>query len=154
MRKHLEIGRAERSGDRIARSLDHRIARCASALLLIAIACSGNKASGVDPQTDSSSTAPVTIQVTNNHGYPVEISVAGQGISYRLGTVLPGGNSKFELRAGTVGHGPIDLIARGRPGEQPYRAGGLMLNPGDIVDFDIATHMLNSMATVRPRRDS
>jgi len=29
-----------------------------------------------------------------------------------------------------------------------------MLNPGDIVDFDIATHMLNSMATVRPRRDS
>jgi hypothetical protein len=25
----------------------------------------------------------------------------------------------------------------------------MMLNPGDIVDFDIATHMLNSMAMIR-----
>jgi hypothetical protein len=123
-------------------------------LVLLTLGCANKQTGAVDPDADSASTAPVTIHVTNNHGYPVEISVAGQGISYRLGTVLPGGNSKFELRAGTVGHGPIDLIARGRPGEQPYRAGGLMLNPGDIVDFDIATHMLNSMATVRPRRDS
>jgi hypothetical protein len=85
-------------------------------------------------------------------GTPVEIYAAGQGTSYRIGTVLPVQAGKFNLRPGMIGHGPIELIARGSPRAQPARSGGMMLNPGDIIDFDVSPQMLNSMANIRPRR--
>jgi hypothetical protein len=120
-------------------------------LLLLVAGCNTGRTAGVDPVADDPH-APVQIHVTNNHGYPVEIYAAGQGTSYRIGTVLPGQAGKFNLRPGMIGHGPIELIARGSPGAQPARSGGMMLNPGDIIDFDVSPQMLNSMANIRPRR--
>ena len=122
--------------------------RLSGVFMLLVSACSTGRSGGVDPMAEDPN-APVRIYVTNNHGYPVEIYAAGQGTSYRVGTVLPGQAEKFSLRPGMIGHGPVELIARGSPGAQPARSRGMMLNPGDIVDFDIATHMLNSMATIR-----
>ena len=117
-------------------------------LVLLVASCSSGRTAGVNPVMDSN--GPVRINVTNNHGYPVEIYAAGQGTSYRIGTVLPGQSAKFRLRPGLIGHGPVELIARGAPGARPARSGGLMLSAGDVIDFDIATHMLNSMATIKP----
>ena len=92
---------------------------------------------------------PVQLYVSNNHGFPVEIFALSSQMSYKMGNVLPGQVGRFTLRSGMVGYGPVEFVARGGRGEQPARSGTLMLRPGDKVDFDISTHMLNSMATIR-----
>jgi len=117
-------------------------------LLFLVAGCNAGRTSGVDPVADDSRAA-VRINVSNNHGYPVEVYAAGQGTSYRLGTVLPGQAARFTLRPGMIGHGPVELIAQGAPGSRPARSGGLMLSAGDVIDFDVAAQMLNSMATIR-----
>jgi len=122
--------------------------RLSGLFLLLVSACSTGTAGRVDPVAEGPE-SPVRVLVTNNHGYPVEIYAAGQGTNYRMGTVLPGQATKFSLRPGMIGHGPIELIARGAPGSRPAKSGGMMLSPGDQVDFDIAAQMLNSIATIR-----
>ena len=117
-------------------------------LLLLAASCSQAGPGEADPVV-AEANRPVRVHVSNNHGYPVEIFALASGTSYKMGNVLPGQVGKFTLRPGMVGHGPVEFVARGGRGEQPARSGTLMLSPGDTVDFDISTHMLNSMATIR-----
>jgi hypothetical protein len=83
---------------------DGRMRRLSGVFMLLVSACSTGRSGGVDPMAEDPN-APVRIYVTNNHGYPVEIYAAGQGTSYRVGTVLPGQATKFRLRPGMIGHG-------------------------------------------------
>lgn len=117
-------------------------------LLILAAGCSHAVPEGADPVA-AESTRPVQVYVTNNHGYPIEVFALSAQTSYKMGNVLPGQVGRFTLRRGMVGYGPVEFVARGGRGEQPARSGTLMLSPGDRVDFDIATQMLNSMATIR-----
>jgi hypothetical protein len=71
-------------------------------------------------------------------------------MSYRIGTVLPGFSSRFALRPIMTASGPVELLARSGNGSPMVRSGRLLLTPGDVVDFRIATHVLTSDATVRP----
>jgi len=117
-------------------------------LLLLAAGC-GHAAPGEADPVAAEANRPVQVHVSNNHGYPVEVFALYSQASYKMGNVLPGQVGRFTLRPGIVGHGPVEIVARGGRGEQPARSGTWMLSPGDTLDFDISTHMLNSMATIR-----
>jgi hypothetical protein len=117
-------------------------------LLILGSGCSHAPPRAADPVV-AEANRPVQVHVSNNHGYPVEIFALASQTSYKMGNVLPGQVGKFTLRPGMVGHGPVEIVARGGRGEQPARSGTWMLNPGDTLDFDISNHMLNSMATIR-----
>lgn len=105
--------------------------------------------------TSGEGTAPsagraVVVNVTNNYNGPVEIYASGSGTSYRMGTVLPGLASQFVLRQAMVASGPVELLAYAGGGAQVVRSDRLLLGPGAVVNFEIATQLMLSTATVRP----
>jgi hypothetical protein len=79
----------------------------------------------------------------------MEVYAAGSGTSYRMGTVYPGLASRFVVRPGMITNGPVEFLARSGNGGPLFRSGRLLLTPGAIVDFELANHPLNSIATVR-----
>lgn len=91
---------------------------------------------------------PVHVTVTNRYTLPVDVFAVSAGTSYRMGTVSPGMSSTFALRQGMLEHGTVEFIAQPAGGESPVRSGQLLLAPGDLVEFEIATHLLNSTAIV------
>jgi len=94
---------------------------------------------------------PVELFVVNHYIMPVEVYASGSGTSYRMGIVLPGLESRFVLRQALIVSGrTVEFHAYPADGARAVRSGDLLLVPGDIVDFEIATHLLNSTAVIRP----
>lgn len=104
--------------------------------------------SGGDP---GPANRPVVVNVTNSYGLPVEVYAVGAGTSYRMGTVSPGIASRFVLRQAMLAtSGVVEFVAQPAGTERPVRSGGILLRYGDVVDFEVTTHLLASYATVRP----
>lgn len=115
-----------------------------AALLLAGSACAHRRGTAADQPADT----PVHVNVINHYTLPVDVFCVGAGTSYRLGTVSPGIASHFVLRQSMIGNGPVEFVAQPAGTEPPVRSGQLLLAPGDVVDFEIASHLLNSTATV------
>jgi hypothetical protein len=78
----------------------------------------------------------------------VEVSVTGNGIEHRLGTVHPGMTSRFVVPQFMIGNGMVEFVAAPGGGVDPIHSGELLIAPGDVVEFEIATHLRNSTARV------
>jgi hypothetical protein len=113
-------------------------------LLLAGVSCAHRRPDGDTRPLDS----PVHVNVINHYPLPVDVLAVGAGITYRMGTVHPGIASHFVLRQSMIGNGPVEFVAQPAGTESPVRSGQLLLAPGDVVDFEIAEHLLNSTATV------
>ena len=96
----------------------------------------------------------VHLNVTNRSNAPMEIYAAGRGTTYRIGTVLPGLISHFIVRPTLVVNGPVEFEARLDNRSAWIRSGEFLLAPGNVVDFELATNLALSVATVRPTRTS
>ncbi len=93
----------------------------------------------------------VVVFVTNNYEMPMQVYAASSSTVYRLGTVSPGIGSRFVLRQSLLATGgPIEFLAGATGGGYQVRSGTLLLQAGDTVDFEIATNLVGSRATVRP----
>ena len=117
-------------------------------LVVLGAACAHGGAAGNTSETEPAG-REIRLNVTNRYALPVDVYAVAAGTSYRMGTVSPGIGSHFVLRAGMVGLGPVEFVAHPAGGEPPVRSGRLVLAPGDVVDFEIAAHLINSTATVR-----
>lgn len=122
-----------------------------AASLVTAAAC----ALGPRPTTSRADTGPmegpVVVNVTNYYGLPVEVYAVGAGTSYRMGTVYPGIAGRFVLREAMLATGGVvAFVAQPAGTERPVRSGGILLKHGDVVDFEVTTHLLGSDVTVRP----
>ena len=114
-------------------------------LLLTAAACSRRQAN-----TDSTQPrAAIRVFVTNNWELSMEVYVRGSGANHRLGLVAPGASREFILPMALVGNGPIQFLAQTSGDNRTVTTTELVLGPGDIVDFEITTQLLDSRATVR-----
>jgi hypothetical protein len=105
----------------------------------------GRRANDIAP-----SDAVTRLVVTNNYGFPLSVYAIGAGTTQRMGTVLPGIDASFRLPPGMVVNGPVEFVVLPGAGHAEVRSGRLLLTPGDVVDFSIGVHLLDSMATVRP----
>jgi hypothetical protein len=92
---------------------------------------------------------PVHVHVVNNFALQVDVYAVAGGTSYLMGTVSPGIDSRFVLREAVLALGPVELVARPRGGEPPFRSGRLLLSPGDEVDLEITSTLINSTVNVR-----
>ncbi len=117
--------------------------------VLTASACAYGTGTARDTWRAEEPAGAVQLNVTNHSGSPMEIYVTGTGTSYRIGTVFPGLTSNFVLRPGMAVNAPVEFMARSN-GPSVVRSGRFMLVPGDVVDFELATTPVNSVATVRP----
>lgn len=94
---------------------------------------------------------PVVVRVTNNYALPVEVTVYGRGTSFRLGVVYPGFVERLVIPQSILASGgTVEIVARATDRERRVTSGALLLMGGEVVDFDIATHLLGSNAVVRP----
>lgn len=109
-------------------------------LLLTASACARSGGSD-EPQP---SEGRVYVRVSNRHALPMEVYATASGINHRMGTVNPGMNSQFFLPQNLVGSGAVRFEARPSGGGQPFRSGDLLLAPGSIVEFNIASQLFSS----------
>jgi hypothetical protein len=121
-----------------------------AALALASSACAYGLGSADDAVRLSSPDHAVQIHVTNHSGSPMEIHAVGSGTFYGVGTVHPGLTRWFEVRPGMTVNGPVEFVAQAA-GVPTVRSGPILLRPGDVVDFDLGTHHVNSTAVVRPR---
>jgi hypothetical protein len=119
-------------------------------VLLTGPACAHRGGAAEDTSAAPRDDEPVVLNVINRFGIAVDIHAIGSGTSYRMGTVHPGMSARFVLRPSMVGVGPVEFLAQPINNDPPARSGRLLLRRGAIVDFEIATHLHGSTATVRP----
>jgi hypothetical protein len=109
--------------------------------------CSRPQAGDPSPVADR---APSYVEVVNHFALSVEIFVSGGGSVQRLGTVHPGMNGHFTLPR-TFGNGTsVEFRADPGPGHTMYRSAQMLIQPGAIVDFEVASVLFNSTAVIRP----
>jgi hypothetical protein len=80
----------------------------------------------------------------------MEVYAFASGISQRLGTVHPGMSGRFTIPQNLIGNGSVRFEARPSGGGQPFRSGEILLEPGAVVDMEIAAQLFNSTVTRRP----
>ncbi|HYF40766.1 MAG TPA: hypothetical protein VD930_13810, partial [Gemmatimonadales bacterium] len=91
----------------------------------------------------------VELEVTNGNALPMQVYASGSGITHRVGTVHPGMEAHFVIPQNLVGGGSVQFEARPSGGGQPFRSGEIMLEPGTLVQFEIAAQLFNSTVTRR-----
>jgi len=129
---------------------DYRSSILTAGLLLAASACSYGTGTASDRWRAEEPAGAVQLNVINHSGGPMEIYVVRSGTSYRIGTVLPGLSSHFVVPPAMIVNGPVGFVARSSGRDPVYRSGQFLLAPGNVVDFELATTPVNSVATVRP----
>jgi hypothetical protein len=130
-----------------------RASRGSALLIGMALLMSTGCGAGMETATAAGRAArpegAVYVNVTNFSGGPMDIYAAGTGTSYRVGTVLPGLSSRFEVRPTMTVNGAVELIARSGQ-RQFFRSGPVLLRPGSVVDFRIDESPVLTTATIRP----
>jgi hypothetical protein len=119
------------------------------ALLLTATACAHSGGGEAKPEIRETG-IPAYVEVRNQHALPMEVYAFASGITQRLGTVHPGMSGRFTIPQNLIGNGSVRFEARPSGGGQPFRSGETLLEPGSVVDFEIAAQLFNSTVTRRP----
>jgi hypothetical protein len=92
------------------------------------------------------------VVVSNRWEADLEVSIEGSGTRYRLGNVAPGLERTFAIPHGLLSAGGrVEFFAVPAGGGRGARSGDLVLTPGDVVDFEITSHLFDSHATIRER---
>jgi hypothetical protein len=107
---------------------------------------------GASPNTDLVPVpGRVVVNVNNDYGLPVDVWARTAGTAYRMGTVAPGIVGYFLLREVTLasGGGMVELVAQPAGTEPPVRSGRLLLRDGEVVEFEVTSHLIASYASVR-----
>ena len=122
-------------------------ASVAAALAVAAVACTHGTTTS-QAATPTKEAGQVRVEVTNHYSLSAEIYAAASGIQQRLGTVNPGTSRTFVMPPNMVGGGPVTIRAE-ITNESPVISDGLQLVAGDVVEFEIATHLMGSRARIR-----
>jgi hypothetical protein len=119
-------------------------------LLLAASACAHRSGAAPDSGQGLPPAPEVSVYVTNRYSASLEVSVTGSGSSFRLGLVAPGIPRSFVLPQAFISSGgQVEFLAQPSGGGSIVRSGVVMIRPGDVVDFEIATNLIGSRAVVR-----
>lgn len=131
--------------------MQHSVAAAAPTSMLLLVACALGPGAPAHRSGPAPADGPVIVNVTNNYSLPVEVSAVGAGTVYRMGIVYPGLAGRFVLRQIMLATGGmVEFVAQPAGTEPPVRSGGVLLKHGDVVDFEVTTHLLASYAAVRP----
>ena len=119
-------------------------------VLLTGPACAQRGGGTQDASEAPRDDRPVHLHVINRYAFPVDMFAVGSGTSYRMGTVHPGMTSEFVVPRAVLGGGPVEFVAQPADNGRSARSGRLLLRPGAVVDFEVASSLMASTATVRP----
>ena len=119
-------------------------------LCVTGLACSHSRNAAQEAASAETPERPVRVHVVNHYKEPMEVIAVGAGITQRLGLVAPGLSADFVIPQSIVGSGKVEF--RGQPSGygQVVRTDPLLIRPGNVVDFEIATNLIGSRANARP----
>jgi hypothetical protein len=118
-------------------------------LLLASAACAHGRRTATDAGEPIDAAQGVRVHVTNHYKTEMEIYATGSGTTQRLGLVAPGLEREFALPRVIVLAGSVTFTAHASGHGPLVQSDELRVSPGDIVDFDIATNLIGSQASVR-----
>jgi hypothetical protein len=127
----------------------HRLSRVLALGLLVAAAACAHRAGAAGNSGGPQQSASVRVHVINHYKTEMEIIAAGSGTSQRLGLVAPGTERDFEIPQVLVISGAVSFLAQPSGYGPITRSEEVRIRSGDIVDFEIATNLYGSRATVR-----
>ena len=119
-------------------------------LLVAGSACAANRRAAPDAGGPEAAERPVRVHVVNNYNEAMEVVVVGAGITQRLGLVAAGLSGDFVVPRAIVGGGKAEFRAQPSGYGQIVRSDELVIRPGNVVDFEIATNLIGTRANVRP----
>lgn len=120
------------------------------ALLVAVPACARNRGAAANAPGPEAAVRPVRIHVVNNYKDAMEVFAIASGTTQRLGLVAAGLSADFTLFPSLVGGGKVEFRAQPSGYGQIVQSDQLVVRPGNIVDFEIATNLIGSRANVRP----
>jgi|SRR5579859_2911529 len=93
----------------------------------------------------------VVVYVANHFETALTISAEGSGTVQRLGVVGPNTTRSFVVPQVLIASGgSVMFSAQPAGAPRAISADPILLRPGQIADFEIATNLVGSRATVRP----
>ena len=93
--------------------------------------------------------ADVVVWVANHYELSMEISVAAAGATHRLGLVSPSMTRSFRLPPSVILDGIVEFSAQPTGYGPIIRSEQLQIHAGHVIDFEIATNLIGSRATIR-----
>lgn len=121
-----------------------------TALLIGSAAAGCGRNAGMESGQVQPDSGPATINVKNDHVLPMALyAIGNDGVPVKLGTVNPGSTAVFPIPTVLIRLGLVDIVARPAGGGRSVDTGDMGLEPGDIVDFDIAYDLNGSFAKIR-----
>ena len=115
--------------------------------VLAAVACAHNGTSN-EATTPAKAESEVRLEVTNHYSLAADIFAVAQGTKLRLGTVHPGISRTFVLPPSIYGGGLVSIVAE-ITNENPVFSGSFQLVTGDVLEFEIANHLMASRAQIK-----
>jgi hypothetical protein len=119
-------------------------------LLATSSACAHSRRAATDSANPQPNDRPVRVHVVNHYNEAMEIVATGIGTTQRLGLVAAGLEREFVLPQSMVGNGSIKFQAQPSGYGRVVTSEQLVIRAGNIVDFEIATNLIGSRATLRP----
>jgi hypothetical protein len=116
----------------------------ASAILPAATACSHTNEAGGDVVP----AAAIGLTVTNDNFLDMDVYAVTDGLSTRLGTVTGNGHRSFSLSPSMASR-DLRIVATPIGGNGRASTGEVVVSPGQIIDFRIASLLRNSTVSIR-----
>ncbi len=104
---------------------------------------------GLDTGTIQPVAGAVAVHVVNNNFNDVDVYAVSEGVAHRLGTVTAASTSDFVMDPSYFPSGQLRLIAAPIGGNGRGSSGLLSVMAGQTIEFDVAPHLIDSMAVVR-----
>lgn len=113
-----------------------------------ATACGRN--AGMESGQAQPASDAATVSVSNQYMLSMSIyAVSNNNVPIKLGTVGPGLTSTFVLQPMLLRQGSVRIYAQPPGGGRVVGTGLLALQPGNVVDFEIGTDLINTTTSIR-----
>jgi hypothetical protein len=117
----------------------------AFALAFVSAAACGKKNANQEPLPELD---PVTVHVRNENFLDMNVSLAGSGVSRRLGTVSGNSTGSFTVAWNMTNGSPFAITATPIGGRGQATTGTLNVSPGQVIEFRVATVLRQSVVSV------
>jgi len=129
-------------------SVKFRVLIAAAMIAGAATACGRN--AGVESGQVQPASGEATVNVANNYMLSMSVyAVDNNNVTRKLGTVGPGMSETYTIDPGIMRMGMVRIYAQPTGGGRVVSTGPLPLAPGNVVDFDIAADLINTITSMK-----
>jgi hypothetical protein len=120
-----------------------------TALVLSAAACSHRNYDSAKPQDTAPQPRYLTLSVTNDNFYDMNVYVVSGALGTRLGTVTGNSRTRFTVRQNLFPTGQVRFVALPIGGFGRGASDNISVFPGQSVEFRIGSNLALTTALIR-----